>query len=137
MPPGPPRSRCSGAKPEKRSKGGWPGLKPQDLQNIGQKIKEKFQLTYEPRPFQEKAVVAQLIRKDVLIHAGTGMGKTVVAAGPHAHEATKGMVSFMVSPLLALQEEQVSFIKVGTLEDSPKIPRSLHFKQNLDFLQLR
>lgn len=138
MPPCSPRSRCSasGTKPEKRSKGGWPGLKPQDLQNIGQKIKEKFKLTYDPRPFQEKAVVAQLLRKDVLIHAGTGMGKTVVAAGPHAHEATKGMVSFMVSPLLALQEEQVRF-KVGTLEDSPKIPRSLHFKQNLDFLPLR
>ena len=40
------------------------------------------------------------------------MGKTVVAAGPHAHEATKGMVTFMVSPQLALQEEQVNF-KVG------------------------
>lgn len=104
----PPRSRRSAAKPKQRSKGGWPGLKPQDLQDISQKIKEKFNWTHELREFQEKAVVAQLTRKDVLIHAGTGMGKTVVAAGPHAHEATKGMVTFMVSPLLALQEEQVS-----------------------------
>jgi ATP-dependent helicase YprA (DUF1998 family) len=112
--PMPPRSRRSAAKPEKRLKGGWSGLKPQDLQDISQKIKERFKWTHEPRPFQEKAVIAQLTRKDVLIHAGTGMGKTVVAAGPHAHEATKGMVSFMVSPLLALQEEQVSFkVSIG------------------------
>lgn len=104
----PPCSRRSATKPKQRSKGGWPGLKPQDLQDISQKIKEKFKWTHEPRPFQEMAVVAQLTRKDVLIHAGTGMGKTVVAAGPHAHESTKGMVTFMVSPLLALQEEQVS-----------------------------
>ena len=41
------------------------------------------------------------------------MGKTVVAAGPHAHEATKGMVTFMVSPLLALQEEQVIEFGIG------------------------
>ncbi|KAF6743084.1 ATP-dependent DNA helicase RecQ [Ephemerocybe angulata] len=39
---------------------------------------------------------------------GTGYGKTAVAAGPHAHPAAKGMVTFMVSPLIALQEEQAS-----------------------------
>lgn len=104
----PPRSRCSATKSKQRSKGGWSGLKPQDLEDISQKIKEKFKWNHEPRPFQERAVIAQLTRKDVLIHAGTGMGKTVVAAGPHAHEATRGMVTFMVSPLLALQEEQAS-----------------------------
>ena len=108
----PPRSHRSAAKPNKKTKCGWSGLKPQDLQYISQKIKEKFNWTHKPRPFQETAVIAQLTRKDVLIHAGTGMGKTVVAAGPHAHEATKGMVTFMVSPLLALQEEQV-IIKKG------------------------
>lgn len=116
----PPHSRRSAAKPKQRSKGGWSGLKSQDLEDISQKIKEKFNWTHEPRAFQETAVIAQLTRKDVLIHAGTGMGKTVVAAGPHAHEATKGMVTFMVSPLLALQEEQVSFGGFKRLEDSQK-----------------
>ena len=46
------------------------------------------------------------------MHAGTGFGKTVLAVGPFAHEKTKERVSFMVLPLIALQEEQVSDIAV-------------------------
>ena len=129
----PPCSRRPAPKPNKKLKRGWSGLKTQDLQDISQKIKEKFNWTHKPRPFQETAVIAQLTQKDVLIHAGTGMGKTVVAAGPHAHEATKGMVTFMVSPLLALQEEQVS-IDEG-IRQTQKKTKSLRSKQNLDFLQ--
>lgn len=53
-------------------------------------------------------VRAQLLRKDILIHAGTGSGKTACAAGPHALPEMKGMVTLMVSPLIALQEEQMS-----------------------------
>ncbi|KAF8172287.1 P-loop containing nucleoside triphosphate hydrolase protein [Pholiota molesta] len=85
----------------------WSALKPNDLKNIAQKIKEKFEWNHEPRPFQVDAIVAQLKREDVLIHAGTGSGKTAVAAGPHAHEKMKGKVTFMISPLIALQDEQV------------------------------
>jgi len=80
-----------------------------------------------------EAIKAQLTREDVLVHAGTGSGKTTIAAGPHAHEKTKGMVTFMVSPLIALQEEQVSkspftvcrFLDVG-------IDRSQHLRTSLD-----
>lgn len=133
--PMPTRSRRSAAKPKERSKGGWSGLKPHDLQDISQKIKEKFKWTHEPRPFQETAVIAQLTRKDVLIHAGTGMGKTVVAAGPHAHEATKGMVTFMVSPLLALQEEQVIEFRIGKVARLTRKNRSLHSRRSSDSLQ--
>jgi len=85
----------------------WQGLKAADLDGISDKIKEKFKWTHSPREFQLEAIKAQLLRKDVVIHAGTGSGKTAVAAGPYAHEKTAGMVTFMVSPLIALQEEQV------------------------------
>ena len=86
----------------------WTALKPNDLKDIAQKVKEKFKWDHEPRPFQLDVIVAQLKREDVLIHAGTGSGKTAVAAGPHAHEKMKGKVTFMISPLIALQNEQVS-----------------------------
>jgi len=82
------------------------GLKPSDLTDITS-IKNAFKWNNEPRPFQLDAIKAQLLRQDVLIHAGTGSGKTAVAAGPHAHEKAKGMVTFMISPLIALQDEQI------------------------------
>ncbi|KAK0467467.1 hypothetical protein IW261DRAFT_1426565 [Armillaria novae-zelandiae] len=61
---------------------------------------------------QMEAIEAQLQCKDVLIHTLMGFGKTVVAAGPHMHEKMQGCVTLMISPLIALQEEQVqSFIE--------------------------
>lgn len=86
----------------------WKGVSLDNLKDLAEKIKEKFKWQHTPRDFQMDAVKAQLQRKDVLIHAGTGAGKTFIAAGPHAHEACKGKVTFMISPLIALQEEQVS-----------------------------
>ena len=87
----------------------WSGLRARDLEGLEQKICEKFQWVHSPREFQLEAIKAQLLWKDVLIHAGTGSGKTTIAAGPHAVvDKSKGMITFMVSPLLALQEEQVS-----------------------------
>lgn len=90
---------------------GWPGVKEDDLANFDQKICEKFKWPHTPQKFQLNAITSQLLRKDVLVHAGTGFGKTAIAAGPHAHEKAKGMVTFVVSPLIALQEEQVSELK--------------------------
>lgn len=78
-----------------------------DLKNLGQKIKDHFRWKHTPRDFQLEAIRAQLQRKDVLVHAGTGSGKTFIAAGPHAVETSRGFVTFMVSPLIALQAEQV------------------------------
>lgn len=87
----------------------WIGLQARDLEGLEQNIRKKFKWAHSPREFQLEAIKAQLLRKDVLIHAGTGSGKTTIAAGPHAViEKSKGMTTFMVSPLLALQEEQVS-----------------------------
>ena len=90
----------------------WEGLKTNDLQGLDEKIRMAFDWEHIPHEFQVEGIAAQLRQQDVLVHAGTGFGKTVLAAGPFAHERTKGMVSFMVSPLIALQEEQVSDIAV-------------------------
>jgi ATP-dependent helicase YprA (DUF1998 family) len=86
----------------------WKGLREADLIGLIDKLKTKFKIFNSPRKFQVDAIEAQLLRRDVLVHAGTGSGKTTIAAGPHAHEKAEGMVTFMVSPLIVLQEEQVS-----------------------------
>ncbi|KAE9385324.1 P-loop containing nucleoside triphosphate hydrolase protein [Gymnopus androsaceus JB14] len=63
------------------------------------------------RDFQINAIQHLLCGKDVLVHAGTGSGKTAIVAGPHVHPSSKGKVSIMVSPLIALQDEQVNTFK--------------------------
>lgn len=100
--------RSATKKSQHQRKGGWKGLNLPNLKDLGQRIQHHFKWKHTPKEFQLKAIKSQLLRKDVLIHAGTGSGKTFVAAGPHAHEGTTGMVTFMVSPLIALQDEQVS-----------------------------
>lgn len=83
-------------------------MKTVDLEDLAGTIKAKFNWTHNIRPFQLDAIKAQLTRHDVLVHAGTGSGKTTIAAGPHALKKVDSMVTFMVSPLIALQLEQVS-----------------------------
>lgn len=95
----------------------WAGLKPEETVGLEQKIKKHFGWNHTLRSFQLQAIEAQLFRKDVLIHAGTGSGKTAVAAGPFAHEKTDGMMSFMVSPLIALQEEQVYQLSISSKQN--------------------
>jgi superfamily II DNA helicase RecQ len=90
---------------------GWAGVKEDDLVNFDQTIREKFKWPHTPRKFQLDAIISQLLCKDVVVYAGTGFGKMAIAAGPHAHEKAKGTVTFMVSPLIALQEEQVSELR--------------------------
>lgn len=71
-------------------------------------MKIHFHWEHDPKDFQLKAILAQLKRRDVLVHAGTGAGKTAIAAGPHTHPSCKDKVTIMVSPLIALHDEQVS-----------------------------
>lgn len=103
----PRRSITKKPKPKRKSKG-WAGLQAKDLEGIEQKIRDKFKWKHSPRNFQLEAIKAQVLRQDVLVHAGTGAGKSMIAAGPHAlTDSAKKMVTFVVSPLIALQEEQV------------------------------
>ncbi|KIM45740.1 hypothetical protein M413DRAFT_430484 [Hebeloma cylindrosporum] len=61
--------------------------------------------------FQLVAIAAQVRGTDVLLQAATGSGKTGIAAAPHLLPSSKGKVTLFVSPLLALQEEQVTTFK--------------------------
>ncbi|TFY56011.1 hypothetical protein EVG20_g9099 [Dentipellis fragilis] len=61
----------------------------------------------EPRDFQVDLVQAQEERKDALCQAATGQGKTAIAAGPYALAQNSERVTFMVSPLIGLQDEMV------------------------------
>ena len=103
-------------KPSMTSSKGWPGLKLQDLTNFDQELAKKFNQT--PHAFQQEAIRAQLLQQDTIVHAGTGAGKTTITAGPHVHRKVKGMVTFMISPLIVLQEEQVGVQWIRN-KDSP------------------
>jgi superfamily II DNA or RNA helicase len=61
----------------------------------------------EPRNFQVEMVQAQEEGRDALCHAATGSGKTAIAAGPYALTKNQGRITFMVSPLIGLQNEMV------------------------------
>lgn len=68
----------------------------------------------EPQVFQSDAIRAQHLGEDSIVHAGTGSGKTFIAAGPHFLPSNqgKGKVTLLVSPLIALHEEQVRQIQL-------------------------
>jgi len=88
-----------------------PGRKPlseDERQQLSKSIGESFGWSTGPKNFQMEAIVAQLERRDVLVNAGTGSGKTGIAAGPHVHSSIKQRTTIVVSPLLQLHDEQVS-----------------------------
>ncbi|KAJ7599783.1 P-loop containing nucleoside triphosphate hydrolase protein [Mycena floridula] len=82
------------------------------LATLDADIQKQWQWASALRTHQSLGIIAQLVGEDALIHAGTGSGKTAIAAGPHAHPSSKGKVTIMaLSPLIALQEEQVDTFK--------------------------
>ncbi|KAJ7698295.1 hypothetical protein B0H17DRAFT_1196880 [Mycena rosella] len=70
----------------------------------------KFHCKHIAHPYQMEGIEAQLQMRDVLVHAGTGMGKTTIAAGPHAHPSSAGKIMLMISPLIALHDEQFWYL---------------------------
>ncbi|KAJ7211875.1 P-loop containing nucleoside triphosphate hydrolase protein [Mycena rebaudengoi] len=70
-------------------------------------MRSKFHWNHDARVYQMQGIEAQLQMRDAIVHAGTGMGKTAIAAGPHAHPTSAGKVTLMISPLIALHDEQV------------------------------
>ncbi|PPQ76285.1 hypothetical protein CVT26_009680 [Gymnopilus dilepis] len=80
-----------------------------ELEELPSLIKKKFKKwTNGARDFQLKCMRAQVLKQDVLLQAATGSGKTGIAAGPHLLPSSEGKVTLMVSPLLALENEQVA-----------------------------
>jgi hypothetical protein len=60
------------------------------LAGLAEKIQIKFNWKHTPHLYQLEAIEGQLQMRDTLVHAGTGAGKTTIAAGPHAHESSAG-----------------------------------------------
>lgn len=100
-----PKGNKKGAKARPKR---WKPVPDSQLKNLEETIKTGLNLPHTPRDFQCRAIKAQLQQRDVLVHAATGSGKTTIVAGPHAHPVVKGTVTLLVSPLIALQDEQVS-----------------------------
>ncbi|KAG9123823.1 hypothetical protein FRC07_013843 [Ceratobasidium sp. 392] len=61
--------------------------------------------------FQIDGTLLQLLRRDTIVHVGTGRGKTAVAAGPFVLAENAQKLSIVVSPLVALQEEMKETFK--------------------------
>ncbi|KAF8595259.1 P-loop containing nucleoside triphosphate hydrolase protein [Ceratobasidium sp. AG-I] len=59
---------------------------------------------FQPREFQVQAAQAILDGSDVVVHAGTGSGKTLIFAAPHY--VLENKVSIVISPLILLQQDQ-------------------------------
>ncbi|KAJ7195049.1 P-loop containing nucleoside triphosphate hydrolase protein [Mycena pura] len=78
-----------------------------ELEGLEDIMRAKFKWNHGARVYQMQAIEAQLQMRDTIVHAGTGMGKTAIAAGPHAHPSSEGKVTLMISPLIALHDEQV------------------------------
>ncbi|KAG8724200.1 hypothetical protein FRC12_002124 [Ceratobasidium sp. 428] len=64
---------------------------------------------FKAREFQIKAAKAVLDGRDVVVHAGTGSGKTLIFAAPHFILENK--VSIVISPLILLQQDQQERMK--------------------------
>lgn len=123
----PPR-RAKKVGPSLRAEPAGTGRKPltkAELVGLQDHMSAKFQTPYRAREYQIKGIEAQLQMRDVLVHAGTGMGKTTIAAGPHAHPSSAGKVTLMISPLIALHDEQVS-LRFTT--DGRTLPPSCRWK---------
>ncbi|KXN83324.1 hypothetical protein AN958_01560 [Leucoagaricus sp. SymC.cos] len=91
-----------------QSKQKW--LKKKDFNDLETLLCKQF--GFIPHTFQVKAISMQLLGEDVLLHTGTGSGKIAIAAGPHMHKKMERCVSFVCSPLIALEEEQVHYISI-------------------------
>jgi superfamily II DNA helicase RecQ len=97
----------------RKSRGGPNSRQPltkDQLCDLPKKMQIKFNWKHVVRAYQLEGIEAQLLMRDALVHAGTGMGKTTIVAGPHAHESATGKVTLLISPLIALHDEQVSLL---------------------------
>ncbi len=80
-------------------------------EELGRKTREYTQ--FDPRPFQLDGAVALCQGKDVTVRAGTGFGKTLIMVMPSF--LSSKIISVIISPLNAIEEDQVSCLVTGNL----------------------
>jgi replicative superfamily II helicase len=71
------------------------------------KMCEQFGWT-QAKTFQVDGGICQMEGIDVIVHVGTGCGKTAVAAAPFALRQNASRIIIFISPLMALEAEMVS-----------------------------
>ncbi len=79
-----------------------------DLNNLAQRMQEKYSWNSNPKDFQLAGIQAQLEGVDTIIQAATGSGKTAIAARPYLW--IQGKQSIMVCPLMTLEDEMVCLL---------------------------
>lgn len=84
-----------------------PDITSNDVQELSTLIQSRCKWPSGLRDFQLQALASLGTGRDVIVHAGTGCGKTAIFAGLHLLPDTAGMFSLLISPLIALQNEQV------------------------------
>ncbi|KAJ7255107.1 hypothetical protein B0H12DRAFT_1202206 [Mycena haematopus] len=105
----PPRKKSKAAPRVAQTTGtGRKALTRAELASLPTDMQAKFEWNHGAYEYQMQGIEAQLQMRDCVVHAGTGMGKTTIAAGPHAHPSSVGKVTLMISPLIALHDEQVA-----------------------------
>ncbi len=105
----PQQSRMRSSTTHRRSAGPSserPRLSTDDKEALKAKFAEKFKIA--AKPFQLKAIEAQIEGIDMIVQAPTGSGKTAIAAGPHLWPGNEDKFTIMVCPLLSLEEEMVN-----------------------------
>lgn len=100
----PPPNLRKKRKPPQKKTFQRPTFTEKELEGLAGLLKSKW--GFEPREHQLKGVLAQLRKQD--INNLSRNGKTAIAAGPHAFAKAAGCITIMVSPLIAIQNEQVS-----------------------------
>lgn len=81
-----------------------------DIETVSNLIQSKCEWPAGLRDFQRDALASLGNGRDVIVHAGTGCGKTAIFAGLHLLPEVSGMFSIIISPLIALQNKQVSVL---------------------------
>lgn len=86
------------------------------------------------RNFQTDGVLYQAMGCDAVVHAHTGIGKTLIAAGLHALPEFKEKLTILISPLIALQSDMVSLLSIrsvfGALDQLLKLMSKVHTFNN-------
>ncbi|KAG8730627.1 hypothetical protein FRC12_020149 [Ceratobasidium sp. 428] len=96
------------------------------------KILEKTGFT--AHEFQANATKAVLDGLDVVLHAGTGSGKTLIFTTPHF--LLKNKVSIVISPLILLQQDQQERMRKLGLK-AVAINKEVHLKPEVWEVSLR
>ena len=110
------------------------------MNNIYKVLEEKFCYT-ELREFQKIAIIELLEGNNVIVLSPTGGGKSLCYQLPAI--AVKNKITFVISPLISLIEDQVSFLKSrnieslkisGTMEDKHKLNKKNIIKYSIVFI---